>query len=121
MGPEGVKAARRAGGADARAGAPPFLAEVSPVFHAANTSKRSITLVLRDPAGVAWLVEYLGGVDVLVQNLRPGVIEALGLGPEALLAKHPRLVYCSLWTFGRRGPLRLRPGYEPMVQAFAGL
>src|SRR5206468_2256974 len=45
----------------------------------------------------------------------------LGLGPETLLAKNPRLVYCSLWTFGTSGPLRLRPGYEPMVQAFAGL
>src|SRR5256884_9830562 len=103
MGPEGVKAARRAGGADARAGAPPFLAEVSPVFHAANTSKRSITLDLRDPAAVAWLVEYLGGVDVLVQKLRPRGIAALGLGPEAPLAKHPRPVYLSRPALGAHG------------------
>jgi crotonobetainyl-CoA:carnitine CoA-transferase CaiB-like acyl-CoA transferase len=56
-----------------------------------------------------------------VQNLRPGVIEELGLGPDALLELNPRLVFCSLWAFGRSGPRRLRPGYEPMVQAFAGL
>jgi len=58
---------------------------------------------------------------VLVQNLRPGVIEELGLGPDTLLELNPRLVFCSLWAFGRSGPRRLRPGYEPMVQAFAGL
>ena len=121
LGADVVKVERPDGGDDARGWGPPFLADLSSVFHAANASKRSITLDLRAPGEVAWLVEYLGGVDVLVQNLRPGVIEALGLGPERLLAKNPRLVYCSIGTFGQRGPLRLRPGYEPMVQAFAGL
>src|SRR5437899_8770988 len=121
LGADVVKVERPDGGDDARGWGPPFLADLSPVFHAANTNKRSITLDLRDPAAVAWLVEYVEGADVLVQNLRPGVIEELGLGPETLLAGNPRLVYCSLWTFGTSGPLRLRPGYEPMVQAFAGL
>src|SRR3989454_1069764 len=121
LGADVVKVERPDGGDDARGWGPPFLADLSPVFHAANTNKRSITLDLRDPAAVAWLVEYVEGADVLVHNLRPGVIEELGLGPETLLAKNPRLVYCSLWTFGTSGPLRLRPGYEPMVQAFAGL
>src|SRR2546429_9640351 len=108
MGPEGVKAARRAGGADARAGAPPFLAEVSPVFHAANTSKRSITLDLRDPAAGAWLVEYLGGVDGLVQNLGPGGGAALGLGPAAPPAKHPRPARSPPPRLGRPGAARPR-------------
>jgi len=121
LGADVVKVERPDGGDDARGWGPPFLADLSPVFHAANASKRSITLDLRDSAGVAWLVEYLEGVDVFVQNLRPGVLEELGLGPGKLLSLHPRLVYCSLGTFGQRGPLRLRPGYEPMVQAFAGL
>src|SRR5437667_275809 len=121
LGADVVKVERPDGGDDARGWGPPFLADLSPVFHAANTNKRSITLDLRDPAAVAWLIEYIEGADVLVQNLRPGVIGELGLGPETLLAKNPRLVYCSLWTFGTSGPLRLRPGYEPMVQAFAGL
>src|SRR6184192_1557563 len=81
LGADVVKVERPEGD-DARGWGPPFLDDVSPVFHAANASKRSLTLDLRDSAAVAWLVEYLGGVDVLVQNLRPGVIEQLGLGPE---------------------------------------
>src|SRR5206468_123154 len=70
---------------------------------------------------IAWLKGYLAEADVLVQNLRPGVIEELGLGAETLHKINPRLIFCSLWAFGHAGPRRLRPGYEPMVQAFAGL
>jgi crotonobetainyl-CoA:carnitine CoA-transferase CaiB-like acyl-CoA transferase len=121
MGADVVKVERPDGGDDARGWGPPFFAGTSALFHAVNASKRSITLDLKDARALAWLTEYIAGADALVQNLRPGVIEELGLTPEALLARNPRLVYCSLWTFGRRGPLRLRPGYEPMVQAFAGL
>src|SRR2546427_6900290 len=120
LGADVVKVERPDGGDDAGGWGPPFLADLSPVFHAANASKRSITLDLRDSAAVAWLVEYLEGVDVLVQNLRPGVLEELGLGPETLLSLHPRLVYCSLGTLGRSGPLRLRPRYQPVVPAVAG-
>ncbi len=121
MGADVVKVERPDGGDDARGWGPPFFAGTAALFHAVNASKRSITLDLKDARALAWLTEYIAGADALVQNLRPGVIEELGLTPEALLARNPRLVYCSLWTFGRRGPLRLRPGYEPMVQAFAGL
>jgi len=121
LGADVVKVERPEGGDDARGWGPPFWRGTSPAFLTMNSDKRSITLDLKDPAAVAWLTAYLGDADVLVQNLRPGVLEAFGLGPEALLAKYPRLVYCSLWAFGRTGPLRLRPGYEPMVQAFAGL
>jgi crotonobetainyl-CoA:carnitine CoA-transferase CaiB-like acyl-CoA transferase len=53
--------------------------------------------------------------------MRPGAIEELGLDAETLTAINPRLVYCSLSAFGHKGPLRLKPGYEPMVQAFAGI
>ena len=58
---------------------------------------------------------------MLVQNLRPGSLEEMGLGPDTLLARHPRLIYCSVWAFGRSGPLKMKPGFEPMVQAFSGL
>jgi crotonobetainyl-CoA:carnitine CoA-transferase CaiB-like acyl-CoA transferase len=108
-------------GDDARRWGPPFWKGVSPGYLAVNANKRSITLDLKDPKAVAWLTEFLGGADVLVQNLRPGSLEALGLGPQEMLARHPRLVYCSVWAFGATGPLRLKPGYEPMVQAFSGL
>src|SRR2546426_9884906 len=84
-------------------------------------NKRSIVLDLKDPRAIAWLKEYLTGADVLVQNLRPGVIEELGLGADVLLELNPRLVFCSLWAFGNGGPRRLRPGYEPMGEAVAGV
>jgi crotonobetainyl-CoA:carnitine CoA-transferase CaiB-like acyl-CoA transferase len=108
-------------GDDARKWGPPFWKGVSPGFLAVNANKRGITLDLKDPQAVAWLMDFLGGADVVVQNLRPGSLEELGLGPDVLLARHPRLVYCSVWAFGRTGPLKLKPGFEPMVQAFSGL
>lgn len=120
LGADVVKVERPEGD-DARIWGPPFWKGVSPGFLAVNANKRSIALDLKDKQAVAWLTEFIGTADVLVQNLRPGSLEALGLGAEALLSRHPRLIYCSVWAFGRTGPLRLKPGYEPMVQAFSGL
>jgi crotonobetainyl-CoA:carnitine CoA-transferase CaiB-like acyl-CoA transferase len=120
MGADVIKVERPEGD-DARKWGPPFWKGVSPGFLAVNVNKRGITLDLKDPQAVAWLMDFLGGADVLVQNLRPGSLEELGLGPDVLLARHPRLVYCSVWAFGRTGPLKLKPGFEPMVQAFSGL
>jgi crotonobetainyl-CoA:carnitine CoA-transferase CaiB-like acyl-CoA transferase len=94
---------------------------VAPSYLAVNANKRSITVDLKDKQAVAWLADFIGEADVLIQNHRPGTLDALGLGPEALTKRYPRLVYCSVWAFGRRGPLALRPAYEPVVQAFAGL
>ena len=108
-------------GDDARRWGPPFWKGVSPGFLAVNANKRSITLDLKAPADVEWLQEFIGRADVLIQNLRPGSLEELGLGAAAVTARHPRLVYCSVWAFGSTGPLKLKPGYEPMVQAFSGL
>jgi crotonobetainyl-CoA:carnitine CoA-transferase CaiB-like acyl-CoA transferase len=120
MGADVIKVERPEGD-DARKWGPPFWKGVSPGFLAVNANKRGISLDLKDPAAVAWLLEFLGSADVLVQNLRPGSLEEMGLGPDTLLARHPRLIYCSVWAFGRTGPLRLKPGFEPMVQAFSGL
>ena len=111
----------RPDGDDARRWGPPFRKGVSPAFLAVNANKRSIALDLKDPPAVAWLTEFIGDADVLIQNLRPGSLEELGLGPDALAARYSRLIYCSVWAFGRTGPLKLKPGYEPMVQAFSGL
>ncbi len=120
MGADVIKVERPEGD-DARKWGPPFWKGVSPGFLAVNANKRGITLDLKDPQAVAWLMDFLGGADVLVQNLRPGSLEELGLGPDVLLARHPRLVYCSVWAFGSTGPLKMKPGFEPMVQAFSGL
>lgn len=121
LGAEVVKVERPEGGDDARHWGPPFIDGVSPSFHAINLAKRSIALDLKDAGQLAWLKRYVATADVVVQNLRPGVLEAIGLGAEALTAANPRLVHCSLWAMGRDGPRRLEPGYEPMVQAFASL
>ena len=120
MGADVIKVERPEGD-DARRWGPPFHQGVSPGFLAVNANKRSITVDLKDRAAVAPLVELIGEADVLVQNLRPGSLEALDLGAGALTARYPQLIYCSVWAFGRTGPLRLKPGYEPMVQAFCGL
>ena len=120
LGADVVKVERPEGD-EARGWGPPFTLGGGPTFHAVNMNKRSIVLDLKDPEAIAWLKGYIAEADVVVQNLRPGVIEELGLGAEALLALNPRLVFCSLSAFGHSGPRRLRPGYEPMVQAFAGL
>jgi crotonobetainyl-CoA:carnitine CoA-transferase CaiB-like acyl-CoA transferase/SAM-dependent methyltransferase len=120
LGADVVKVERPEGD-DARRWGPPFWKGVSPGFLAVNANKRSITVDLKNRDAVTWLVDFVGEADVLVQNLRPGALEELGLGPDALTARHPRLIYCSIWAFGRTGPLRLKPGYEPMVQAFSGL
>ena len=120
MGADVIKIERPEGD-DARRWGPPFWKGVSPGFLAVNANKRSVTLDLKKPDDVEWLVDFIGRADVLVQNLRPGSLEEQGLGAAALTARHPRLVYCSVWAFGATGPLRLKPGYEPMVQAFSGL
>ncbi|MGO8919233.1 MAG: CaiB/BaiF CoA transferase family protein [Stellaceae bacterium] len=108
-------------GDDARGWGPPFWQGAAAIFQTVNRNKRGITLDLKNAKNIDWLRRHLAGVDVLVHNMRPGAMEELGLGAETLIAEHPRLVYASLSAFGHKGPLRLKPGYEPMVQAFAGL
>ena len=111
----------RPGGDDARGWGPPFTNGAATTFQTVNRNKRSITLDLKQPADCERLRGLIAEADVLVQNLRPGALDALGFDAASLRAAHPRLVYCSLWAFGAVGPMRLNPGYEPMVQAFAGL
>ena len=120
LGADVVKVERPEGD-DARSWGPPFWQGAAAIFQTVNRNKRSITLDLRDAACSAWLKDYLAEVDVLLHNMRPGAMEELGLGGVALTAQHPRLVYASLSAFGHKGPRRLNPGYEPMVQAFAGI
>lgn len=121
LGADVVKVERPEGGDDARGWGPPFWRGTATTFQAMNHGKRSISVDLKDAESVRWLKNYIAGADVLIQNLRPGVMDELGLGADALRAANPRLIYCSLWAFGHKGPMHLKPGYEPMVQAYAGL
>jgi len=121
LGAEVIKIERPGTGDDARGWGPPFWRGTATTFQAMNHGKKSIALDLKQAGHVALLRQLAGEADVFVQNMRPGSLEALGLGPEVLRALNPRLVYCSLWAFGHKGPRRLAPGYEPMVQAFSGI
>lgn len=121
LGAEVVKIEKPAGD-DARKWGPPFLDGAAASFQALNRNKRSVVCELRDDAQRARLVEYIvRRADVVLQNLRPGQADALGLGGEALRAAKPALVYCNLGAFGARGPLAERPGYDPLMQAFGGI
>ena len=110
------------GGDDARKWGPPFLDGASATFQAINRNKRSAVCELRDPAQLARLIEFIvEHADVVLQNLRPGQADEVGVGAAALLAKKPSLIYCNIGAFGARGPLAGRPGYDPLMQAFGGI
>ena len=91
------------------------------MFLSANASKRSLALDLSHPEGLDALLRLADRADVFVQSLRPGRAERRGLGAEALRERNDRLVYCSIGSFGSTGPLRELPGYDPLMQAFAGI
>lgn len=120
MGAEVLKIERPEGD-NARGWGPPFHQGMATTFHAVNQNKHSATLDFRKPEDLAWTKARIAASDVVVQNMRPGSLEKLGLGAEALCAANPRLVYCSLWALGAVGPQRLAPGFEPIVQAMSGL
>jgi CoA:oxalate CoA-transferase len=89
-------------------------------FLSSNRGKRSMTLDLRRPEGRDLLLRLLARFDVLVENYRPGVMDALGLGPGALSERFPRLIYCAISGFGADGPYRDRPGFDQIAQGMSG-
>ena len=86
-----------------------------------NRNKRSIALDLKNPKGHEALMAIVAGADVFIQNFRPGVVERIGIGEEAVRAARPDIVYVSISGFGHRGPLARRPVYDPLIQAISGL
>jgi formyl-CoA transferase len=83
--------------------------------------KKSVTLNLRDPEGVALFGRLCARADVVVENFAPGVLEAMGLGFGVLRGLNPRLVLCSISGFGQDGPRRDWRAYDPIVQAMSGI
>ena len=90
------------------------------MFSAVNRNKRSIVLDLKTPQGQAVLLDLVRGADVFVENFRPGTAIKMGLGPEALRAINPGLVYASMSGFGDTGPYAGRRVYDPVIQAVSG-
>lgn len=109
-------------GDDARAWGPPFVDDTSAVFQALNRNKQSVVCQLREPSHVEALRRFIDAeVDVVLQNLRPNQVDKLGLGADALRARKASLIYCNMGAFGRTGPLKDQPGYDPLMQAFGGI
>jgi len=116
-----IKVEKRDGDA-ARAWGPPFHEGAGVMFQVLNRNKQSVVCDLRDPMDSRALRQLiLERADVVLQNLRPGQVETLGLDGATLLAAKPSLVYCNVGAFGHAGPLRDRPGYDPLMQAFGGI
>ena len=86
-----------------------------------NRTKRSIVVDVQQPAGRDVALRLADAADVFVQNLRPGVIERLGLGPDELCARNPGLVYVSINGFGTTGPMAALPAYDHVVQGLSGI
>ena len=90
-------------------------------FLAQNAGKRSIGLDLKHPDGQAVFRRLAERSDVVVENFRPGVLERIGLGADALRRINTRLIYCALSGFGQEGPLKNRPAYDHVIQALSGM
>jgi crotonobetainyl-CoA:carnitine CoA-transferase CaiB-like acyl-CoA transferase len=121
MGADVIKVEKPNGGDDSRRMGPPFLNGESAAFLAINRNKRGLALDLKRPQGQALFLRLAAWADVLVENFRPGSLEALGLGYEALSASHPELIYCSISGFGQTGPYRERGGYDLVAQGMSGI
>ncbi|HST66021.1 MAG TPA: CoA transferase [Mycobacteriales bacterium] len=120
LGARVVKVERPGRGDDSRAYGP-FVDGHSAYFARVNRGKESIALDLKSAADRDVLLALADRADVLLENFRPGVMDRLGLGADALAERNPRLVYASVSGFGQTGPWRERPAYDTVVQAAAGL
>lgn len=90
-------------------------------FAALNRNKRSLIADLKKPDEVQRLRELCGSADIVLENFRPGVMDRLGLGYQALSERNPRLVYCSLTGFGQTGPYAKKGAFDVTVQAISGV
>lgn len=121
LGAEVIKI-EKADGDDARKWGPPFWEGAGAYFQSLNRNKQSVVCDLRDPQQLEAVRQLIcDRADIVLQNLRPGHVEKLGLDGPALLQRKRSLIYCNLGAFGREGPLKDRPGYDPLMQAFGGI
>ena len=109
------------GGDVGRSWGPPFTGEEASYFLGINTGKRSLAIDLKTPQGIALCFDLIGHVDILIENMRAGTLERLGLGYEAARARNPRIVYCSVSGYGQTGPSRDESAMDLILQASSGL
>jgi formyl-CoA transferase len=120
MGAEVIKIEDPRGGDDTRAWAP-FVDGWSTYFLSVNRNKKSVAVDLKSDEGRRLLGQLVDTADVLVENFRPGTLDRLGFGVEAVRARNPRIIYCSISGFGNEGARRDEPGYDMVIQAESGL
>jgi len=121
MGAEIVKVEPPPLGDDSRQWGPPFIGGISTYFLSINRNKKSLGLNLKTEQGRRILWKLIERADVLIENFRPGVLDKLGFGYEAVAKVNPRAVYCSISGFGHTGPYKERPGYDVIAQGESGM
>ncbi len=128
LGADVIKVERPGRGDESRSWGPPFVGEPSEAYPgestyylAANRSKRSVTVNLKNPEGQEIIKRLAAVSDVLVENYLTGSLDKMGLGYEQLHALNPRLVYCSISGYGRTGPYAGKGGYDFILQAEGGI
>jgi crotonobetainyl-CoA:carnitine CoA-transferase CaiB-like acyl-CoA transferase len=121
LGAEVIKVERPGGGDDTRGWRPPQWNGISTTFLAFNRNKKSIAVDLDAEEGRDVVRRLAGRSDVFLQSFRPGSLARRRLDYASLSRDNPRLVYCTMTGFGGTGPLRDRPGYDPVVQAYSGI
>ena len=121
LGADVVKVERPGAGDDTRTWGPPFVEQGSTYYLGLNRNKRSLALDLADPEDNALARRLADRADVLVESFRPGTIDRLGLGYEAIAATNPGVVYCSISAFGSGDQAARLPGYDLLLQAMSGL
>src|SRR3954469_19848226 len=99
LGADVIKVEKPGVGEDGRAAGPPFFEGISAFFLSANRNKRSLTLDIKRPEGEEVFHRLAATADVVVENFRPGVMDALGIGYEVVSATNPRIIYCSISGF----------------------
>lgn len=120
LGARVIKVEQPEKGDDSRAYGP-FINGKSGYFVAQNRGKESIALDLKNADDIAILHRLLAKADVLIENFRPGTMERLGLGWEALKTRYPRLIFAATSGFGQTGPYADRPAYDVIAQAMGGI
>jgi len=120
MGADVIKV-EKVGGGDSLRHTPPLRDGQSAYFSCSNRNKRCLALDLKRPEGVEVARRLVRQCDVMVENFRPGVMDRLGLGYEAVREIRPDIIYASLSAFGETGPYRDKPGFELIIQSLFGL
>ena len=121
MGAEVIKLEMPGKGDDSRSWWPPFVEVESAYFMSINRNKKSITLNMKNEQSKEIVTKLIKQADVLVENFRPGAMDRLGFGYDAVKEMNPGIIYSSISGFGQDGPYRMLPGFDQVLQGMGGL